>query len=373
MRYKHINSKFSHLSFFINRDELFVWSKPKKHLYGFKGFAAAVFLYVDEFYDNYKGIFEYFDYVSKDDLEKVLINVLNIIEDTEEKEIEKIKKKPKLLKISEFKYRFFFSVENEKFLIEFNDESLFFILPFFKHLKCTDNNYDTVVSIVEFENGYEIYANKELIKTVKEKKAILPLLNDTLRLIHYQNEEFLIAMHSALLMKNDTALFLPGVSMSGKSTLCSYLAFKGFEVFSDELAVIDKEGFILPLPFGMTIKEGSWEIISQIKDLTNIMTHMRFDGQKVKVFSPPKTAFKKEKPKKYVFVFPKYDKNSSTVLSKLSVIEAVESFVKSGYHIVDADDFEKVSLWLKILSVSEIYSLTYSDIKEAYHVINGFF
>jgi hypothetical protein len=55
-------------------------------------------------------------------------------------------------------------------------------------------------------------------------------------------------VHAGVVAWNGRALMLPGASHSGKSTLVAALVVAGAEYYSDEYAVIDREGLIRAFP-----------------------------------------------------------------------------------------------------------------------------
>ena len=73
--------------------------------------------------------------------------------------------------------------------------------------------------------------------------------------------QFLI-IHAAVLERGGRALLLPAPSGSGKSTLCAGLAFNGWRLLSDELALLDPvQGSVTALPRPVSLKNESIEAI----------------------------------------------------------------------------------------------------------------
>jgi HprK-related kinase A len=73
--------------------------------------------------------------------------------------------------------------------------------------------------------------------------------------------QFLI-VHAAVLERGGRALILPAPSGSGKSTLCAALAFSGWRLLSDELALIAPEqGHLISLPRPIGLKNESIEAV----------------------------------------------------------------------------------------------------------------
>jgi hypothetical protein len=64
-------------------------------------------------------------------------------------------------------------------------------------------------------------------------------------------------VHAGVVAVNGSALLIPGRSHSGKSTLVAALLRMGAAYLSDEYAVIDQRGTILPFPTALSIRDGA--------------------------------------------------------------------------------------------------------------------
>jgi len=351
---------------------------PKKELYGFEGVGAAVFLYMESLYPKKKEkeVYNYFSSVPKQELQNLIAQISTILYDTTPSSNTQPESLPavKQQKLSDgynFAIKHFFALNEENFAVELEDKVLeALVIPSLKHLQSSANRSDFTLSIINTEDGYAIYADGVLQDIAIKKQNLLPVLYDRIRIYHYQRNPFLVALHAGVLLYNETAFIFPGISGAGKSTLAAYLMFQEFELFSDELTIIDEDKRLTPLPLGVTLKEGSWHVMEPfVKDMDVIPSHLRFDGQKIKLISPPSIQHKKLQPKKMVFVFPKFTKGTATQFKPLSLVNVLASFIDAGYHLCDPNDFEKVFLWLEILSEAKLYALQYSDIKEAHTIL----
>lgn len=71
----------------------------------------------------------------------------------------------------------------------------------------------------------------------------------------------LIAIHSASIATPGGILVIAGASGQGKSTLALGLAHRGFGLLSDELAVIDRDGSVLPYARSVHVRPDTLELI----------------------------------------------------------------------------------------------------------------
>lgn len=94
-----------------------------------------------------------------------------------------------------------------------------------------------------FEKNFA-YKNDELL--FSRTKITPETLEPQLRLTVAEFAENCIFLHAGAVSYNGTGIIIPGKSFAGKSTLVSELSKRGFLYFSDEYAVIDREGKLHP-------------------------------------------------------------------------------------------------------------------------------
>jgi HprK-related kinase A len=71
-----------------------------------------------------------------------------------------------------------------------------------------------------------------------------------------------LVMHAAVLERQGGALLLPGPPGSGKSTLCAALAYRGWRLLSDELALVSTRSCdVTPIPRPISLKDESIDVI----------------------------------------------------------------------------------------------------------------
>lgn len=375
---KQLHSLKSHLVLYLYDENLFVWSITKKELYGFEGLSVAIYFYMEEF--SSIGIFDYFKSVSKTKSFIKLIEQISFILNDELSSTLEINQdinifQKRLSKKVIFSKSVYLKLNENSFLLNIENDFLSkLILPSLQHLEInfsSNSNIDFIINIVEVSDSlYDIYVDGIKTDEIKNKAHILPTLYDRIRICHYQKHNFLLALHSASLSYKDNVLILPGVSGSGKSTFSAYLNYQDFKLFSDELTILDRDCKITPLPLGLTIKKGSWSVVDKFVDkFDDLEKHLRYDGQEIKFITPLSIEYKKFLPKKVFFVFPTFKEGSDTSLKPISIVSALEFFITTGYHIIDSKDLVNITRWLMILSKSKLYTLIYSDIKEAHIVL----
>jgi len=76
-----------------------------------------------------------------------------------------------------------------------------------------------------------------------------------------------LKIHAAVLAKDGKAIIMPGEPGAGKSTLSAALMCDGWQLVSDELAMLEPEtGELLPLNRPISLKNNSIELISALND-----------------------------------------------------------------------------------------------------------
>lgn len=82
----------------------------------------------------------------------------------------------------------------------------------------------------------------------------LDLLISRIRLTIAEFAEQIIFLHAGVIGWQNRAVIIPGKSFAGKTTLVAAFAKMGCEYFSDEYAMIDKDGLVHPFPKRLSIR-----------------------------------------------------------------------------------------------------------------------
>nr|WP_249809787.1 serine/threonine protein kinase [Bradyrhizobium sp. 139] len=120
-----------------------------------------------------------------------------------------------------------------------------------------------------------------------EAGALAPTIKAhiTERLI--RSDRWVFAFHAASLATCGMGLLLCGQPGAGKSTLTLQLVDAGFQYAGDDVALIGPDGTICGIPFALTLKEGSWELLSRLYGDWKDVTHCRSDGAQVRYLPIP--------------------------------------------------------------------------------------
>jgi len=343
-------------------------------VYGFERQNAALFLEVDSLISSNitkENIFLQFPNISLDILERIY--TLATCDPNQKKESYTQKLDIKKYTKDDCK-RISYVAQGTTFFLNYKDESLYKLIhPVLSHMCSEDyTTHKISVDFIYHKKDYWVihFNNTEVCEPTHISKIML-VLQDIMLIALYQSKKHLISIHAATLEYHKNVFLFPAISGSGKTTLAAALMKSNFTLYSDELAIIDLKGNILPLPFPLSIKEGSWKIL---KDSYPILSktdyHIRFDNQKVKYLPPEHKAASFNKPTH--IIFPKYTKNVATKLTTLSVCEAMYQIKEAGYELnepLNIENFEKILDYLMLLPA---YQLEYSSLDEAITLIKSF-
>lgn len=177
-----------------------------------------------------------------------------------------------------------------------------------------------------------------------------------------------LTLHAAVLERNGRALLLPAPSGSGKSTLCAGLAFSGWRLLSDELALFDPAtGEIVPLARPISLKNASIEALRRFAPdaAFGAVVHETTKGSVCHV-RPPAEAVRRvaERSRPGWVVLPKFEPGVPARLEPLSKAQAMMRLVESAfnYNVYRRRGFD---LLAEAVEHSHCYQFHYSRLDEA--------
>ena len=265
-----------------------------------------------------------------------------------------------------------YRVNDTIFLIHYPDPAIrSWIHPNLEHLK-SELAVDIPSVYVDFngsDDSWEVLFNQSVVSTeavVLERLALS--LHELMMIAAYQARPYLIAIHAAAMKRGNEVIVLPGSSGSGKTTLTAALLKHGFELFSDEVGLIDHNGNCLPLGMAMPIKEGSWSVIQNDLGMRMLPgSNTRWDGQKVRFLIPDRIALSPQKLSH--IIFPKYQQSREPKVQKISASECMMQIKSAGYQLdrpLDEETFERI---LSFVATLPAYQIEYSSTKQALEAI----
>lgn len=174
-----------------------------------------------------------------------------------------------------------------------------------------------------------------------------------------------LLIHSAVLVKDGQAIIFPAEPGSGKSTLTTWLGLNGWEVYSDEMAVIDLQSLtVKPLYRPICVKNQSIELINSWRKDAK-MTPVCHDTAKgsvahVKVHDWATYKHFEPVPIKGV-VFPKYNAAVEEDLYQITKAQLFESLCANAfnYHLLSHDGYDAM---YRLVSSVDTLEIHYNDL-----------
>lgn len=183
-----------------------------------------------------------------------------------------------------------------------------------------------------------------------------------------------LIMHSAVVERDGRALIMPAPSGSGKSTLCAALAWRGWRLLSDEMAVFSfEDGNVYPNPRPVSLKNQAVGAIAAFEPRARFSRLYRGTSKgDVAYMQPPENAIARADVPAVpgLVIAPVFVANAGTMLKELDRSEGFRWLVDSSlnYTSMLRPGFDILT---RVAERSGLYSLTYSDLDSAIELING--
>jgi HprK-related kinase A len=179
--------------------------------------------------------------------------------------------------------------------------------------------------------------------------------------------QFMI-IHAAVLERGGRALLLPAPSGSGKSTLCAGLAFNGWRLLSDELALLDPaRRLVAPLPRPVSLKNESIDVVRRFapQAVFGAVVRETIKGNVAHV-KPPEEAVARaaEAALPAWLVFPRYLPGARALLEPRPKARAFMGLVDCAfnYNVHGRNGFAALS---GLIDTVDCYDFSYSSLVEA--------
>ena len=183
-----------------------------------------------------------------------------------------------------------------------------------------------------------------------------------------------LVVHAAVLERGGKALLLPAPSGSGKSTLCAALAFSGWRLLSDELALLDPQhGHVVPLPRPISLKNESIEVVRSFAPQATFGPVVRETMKgSVAHARPPEGAVSRDREAALPgwVVAPRFSPGVDAHLEPMPKARAFMRLVESAfnYNVHGGEGFRALT---RLVDETDCYELSYGRLEDAVSIVDG--
>jgi hypothetical protein len=99
-----------------------------------------------------------------------------------------------------------------------------------------------------------LYANSELLAQAPGSESVLQKFAEHSRILTTLHARERLFVHAGVVGWQGQAIIIPGRSLSGKTTLVKALVKAGAVYYSDEFALLDRDGYAYPYPLPLSLR-----------------------------------------------------------------------------------------------------------------------
>jgi len=231
----------------------------------------------------------------------------------------------------------------------------------------SSDEIDCVFNVIRNENSFYIFRDSVLVAREADICSIRAVLLQELVRTARGDRDWLAVFHAGACGTTSRCVLFPANTHSGKTTLAAALMHRGLTFYCDDSAAIERNTLSVPvMPFALTIREGSWPVLSpRFPQLNSAPIVSRF-GQRVR-FLHPECADHTLSGQTAAIVFSSYQAGAKTGLLPFSTLETLLGLQESGFWV--PHDRSSIQSFLDWIHSVPAYSLTYSDVDEAATVV----
>ena len=221
------------------------------------------------------------------------------------------------------------------------------------------------------ETGWAIYVNgRELLSLAREEQLGLGLMHAA-RTMLYAEADYDVAFHAAAVAHEDCAVLLCAPRECGKSTLSAYLVACGFDLLTDEPALLALDSCtVSALPLPISLKEGSWTPLQQqTPQFSCGPVHVRSDGLWILLAHPSAERRTGQDRRLRHILFPKYQASSSCRSQRLTPLRTFELLNKGGMLLAKDLGRDKFEGLLALICRIRADEIQYGSLEETWRLL----
>jgi len=232
--------------------------------------------------------------------------------------------------------------------------------------KLTRVNSKNVISIIR-NKTFTIFYNDNLVYSNENSSESLLFIEWCINSFFLKKLDHFFHFHAGAASINDRGIIFPATNEVGKSTFTLYLAQRGFNYYSDEIALIDpKTNTLFPFPKSIALIKKEYDKVSKQCDNNenNRFKTIRNYGKTLYHPSLREKDLVKGSPLRYIF-FLKREKAKKKPLTECSKGKGLVELVKNSFNPLTHGEQSFTQLTHLVDNV-KIYFLDVSNLENAY-------
>lgn len=212
--------------------------------------------------------------------------------------------------------------------------------------------------------------NQEIFPSLRDEQIGLGLLH-TVRLLLYDDVQYDVAFHAAMVADDRHGIVLCAPRESGKSTLAACLIAHGFASVSDEPAFLRLHtASISPVEMPISAKESTWSLLEdEWPQLVHAPIHIRSDGRRIRLLHASQDRVAHAPRRLTHIIFPSYSPTSTSCLEALSPIRRLTLLNEGGMLLGKHLTKDKFEQFLRLICETPAYIARYGSLQEAEQMI----
>jgi hypothetical protein len=212
-----------------------------------------------------------------------------------------------------------------------------------------------------------VYCNGEPEDVAHKLSFLGPIVKSALWVASVNAHDFLLDLHAGVVGRNGRCILLPAAAGSGKSSLTAALVHSGLDYYSDEVALVERDTFLVPpVPLAVCVKSTGWDLMARYyPQLATVPMHRRVDGKTVRYVPPPPDSTSQKPARVSHIFFPRYVADQPTRLAAMPRAEALAHLMDQCLAFRIPLNPTSVAELVRWIASIDCYSLAFSSLDEA--------
>ncbi len=244
---------------------------------------------------------------------------------------------------------------------------------YFRNCPASSRTARCHISARETVNCWAIIVNgRPFFSLEREEQIGLGLMHVTRSLL-YALGEYDVAFHAAMVARGDCGVMLCAPRERGKSTLAAFLMARGFDLLTDEPALLHLDtSSVSSLPLPVSLKEGSWPLLcDELPQLANAPIHIRSDGTKIRMVHPLPLRPSDGPRRLTQIVFPQYGPMSVAQLKRASPINALRLLNEAGLLLAANCARNEFEALLNLICRTPAFEIRFASLEVAWEMLRS--